>query len=39
MNKARGIIHQELWVWQEDGTAKLREDNNDNQELFIFSLL
>ena len=39
MNKARGVIHQELWVLQEDGTAKLREDNNDNQELVIFTLL
>ncbi len=27
MNKARGVIHKELWVIQEDGTAKLREDD------------
>ncbi|NEQ70353.1 MAG: nuclear transport factor 2 family protein [Symploca sp. SIO2D2] len=27
MNKAKGVIHQELWVLQEDGTAKLREDD------------
>ena len=27
MNKAHGVIHRELWVLQEDGTAKLREDN------------
>lgn len=27
MNKAGGIIHKELWVLQEDGTAKLREDD------------
>ena len=27
MNKARGVIHKELWVLQEDGTAKLREDD------------
>ena len=26
MNKARGIIHKELWVIQADGSAKLRED-------------
>ena len=26
MNKAKGIIHKELWVLQEDGQAKLRED-------------
>ena len=26
MNKAGGIIHKELWVLQNDGTAKLRED-------------
>jgi len=26
MNKARGVIHKELWVIQTDGTAKLRED-------------
>ena len=27
MNKASGIIHKELWVLQDDGTAKLREDD------------
>lgn len=27
MNKAAGVIHKELWVMQEDGTAKLREDD------------
>lgn len=27
MNKARGVIHRELWVLQEDGSAKLREDD------------
>ncbi|NER98820.1 MAG: DUF4440 domain-containing protein [Symploca sp. SIO1B1] len=27
MNKAKGVIHQELWVLQKDGTAKLREDD------------
>ncbi|TQV69704.1 isochorismatase [Exilibacterium tricleocarpae] len=27
MNKAGGVIHKELWVIQEDGTAKLREDH------------
>ncbi len=27
MNKAGGVIHNELWVLQEDGTAKLREDD------------
>ncbi len=27
MNKARGVIHKELWVVQEDGTAKLVEDD------------
>ena len=27
MNKASGIIHRELWVLQEDGLAKLREDD------------
>lgn len=26
MNKAKGIIHRELWVLQDNGTAKLRED-------------
>ena len=27
MNRAQGVIHKELWVLQEDGTAKLREDD------------
>lgn len=27
MNKASGVIHKELWAIQEDGTAKLREDD------------
>ena len=27
MNKAHGVIHRELWVLQENGSAKLREDN------------
>ena len=27
MNKASGIIHKELWVLQENGEAKLREDD------------
>ncbi|MEO0836563.1 MAG: nuclear transport factor 2 family protein [Cyanobacteria bacterium J06642_3] len=27
MNKAKGIIHKELWVLQEDGSAKLRDDD------------
>ena len=27
MNKAGGVIHKELWVLQEDGNAKLREDD------------
>ncbi|MEO0536851.1 MAG: nuclear transport factor 2 family protein [Cyanobacteria bacterium P01_A01_bin.123] len=27
MNNAKGVIHKELWVLQEDGTAKLREDD------------
>ena len=27
MNNAQGVIHRELWVLQEDGTAKLREDH------------
>jgi ketosteroid isomerase-like protein len=27
MNKARGIIHKELWILQENGTAKLRADD------------
>lgn len=31
MNKAQGTIHRELWVVQEDGTAKLREDHFEAQ--------
>ena len=27
MNKAQGVIHKELWVLQDDGSAKLREDH------------
>lgn len=27
MNKASGVIHKELWALQEDGSAKLREDD------------
>ncbi len=27
MNNAKGVIHKELWVLQDDGTAKLREDD------------
>ena len=27
MNKASGVIHKELWVLQDNGTAKLREDS------------
>ena len=27
MNNASGVIHKELWVLQEDGSAKLREDD------------
>ena len=27
MNKASGVIHQELWVVQKDKTVKLREDD------------
>lgn len=27
MNKAQGLIHRELWVLQEDGRAKLRNDD------------
>ena len=27
MNKAEGVIHKELWVVQEGGIAKLREDD------------
>lgn len=31
MNKAGGVIHKELWVLQEDGSAKLREDDFEAQ--------
>ncbi len=31
MNKAKGLIHKELWVLQPDGTAKLREDDFEAQ--------
>lgn len=31
MNKAKGIIHKELWVLQSDGTAKLRKDDFEAQ--------
>ena len=27
MNKVQGVIHKELWVLQENGVAKLREDD------------
>ena len=27
MNKAAGTISKELWILQNNGTAKLREDN------------
>ncbi len=27
MNKVKGVIHKELWILQDDGTAKLREDD------------
>ncbi len=27
MNKASGVIHKELWVLQDNGAAKLREDD------------
>ena len=27
MNKAKGVIHKELWVLQEDGSVKLKEDD------------
>ena len=26
MNNASGVIHKEIWVLQQDGSAKLRED-------------
>ena len=31
MNKAKGVIHKELWVLQPDGMAKLREDDFEAQ--------
>eukprot|EP00542_Grammatophora_oceanica_P013049 CAMPEP_0194032312 /NCGR_PEP_ID=MMETSP0009_2-20130614/5286_1 /TAXON_ID=210454 /ORGANISM="Grammatophora oceanica, Strain CCMP 410" /LENGTH=126 /DNA_ID=CAMNT_0038672711 /DNA_START=84 /DNA_END=464 /DNA_ORIENTATION=+ len=31
MNKAKGVITKELWVLQEDGSAKLREDHFEAQ--------
>lgn len=31
MNKAKGVITKELWVIQEDGTAKLAEDHFEAQ--------
>ena len=31
MNKAKGVIHKELWVLQPDGNAKLREDDFEAQ--------
>ena len=31
MNKARGVISKELWVLQDDGTAKLRVDEFEVQ--------
>ncbi len=31
MNKAKGVIHKELWVLQKDGKAKLREDSFEVQ--------
>ena len=31
MNKAKGVITKELWVVQEDGSAKLREDHFEAQ--------
>ncbi|MCW8879524.1 MAG: nuclear transport factor 2 family protein [Kangiellaceae bacterium] len=27
MNNASGVIHKEIWVLQQDGSAKLREDH------------
>ena len=32
MNNAQGIIHRELWVVQEDGSAKLRDDHFEARE-------
>ncbi|MCY4473479.1 MAG: nuclear transport factor 2 family protein [Kistimonas sp.] len=31
MNKAKGVIHKELWKQQPDGTVKLREDDFEVQ--------
>ena len=31
MNKAKGVITKELWVLQEDGSAKLKEDHFEAQ--------
>jgi hypothetical protein len=31
MNKAAGVITNEVWVMQSDGTAKLREDDFEAQ--------
>lgn len=31
MNKASGVIHKELWVLQDDGSAKLRHDDFEAQ--------
>ena len=32
MNKAKGVITKEVWVIQEDGTAKLSEDHFESVE-------
>ncbi len=32
MNKAHGVITKELWVLQDDGEAKLRQDDFEAQE-------
>lgn len=32
MNKASGVIHKELWVLQDNGVAKLREDEFEAKE-------
>ena len=31
MNKAHGVIHKEIWVLQDNGMAKLREDSFEVQ--------
>ena len=31
MNKAYGVVHRELWVLQDDGSAKLKEDDFEIQ--------